>query len=37
MKLTRSLFSRRFEVIVTPLSSDKYIQVLEFKLLRWEA
>ena len=23
MKLTRFLFSRRFEVIVTPLSSDK--------------
>ena len=31
MKLTRFIFSRRFEVIVTPLSSDKYLQVLEFK------
>ena len=31
MKLTRFVFSRRFEVIVTPLSSDKYLQVLEFK------
>ena len=31
MKLTRFLFSRRFEVVVTPLSSDKLIQVLEFK------
>ena len=31
MKLTRVIFSRRFEVIVTPLSSDKYLQVLEFK------
>ena len=31
MKLTRFIFSRRFEAIVTPLSSDKYLQVLEFK------
>ena len=32
MKLTRFILSsRRFEVIVTPLSSDKYLQVLEFK------
>ena len=31
MKLTRFVFSRRFEVIVTPLSSDNYLQVLEFK------
>ena len=31
MKLTRFIFPRRFEVIVTPLSSDKYLQVLEFK------
>ena len=31
MKLTRFIFSRRFEVIVTPLSSDKYLQVLGFK------
>ena len=31
MKLTRFIFSRRFEVIITPLSSDKYLQVLEFK------
>ena len=31
MKLTRFIFSRRFELIVTPLSSDKYLQVLEFK------
>ena len=30
MKLTRFIFSGRFEVIVTPLSSDKYLQVLEF-------
>ena len=29
MKLTRFIFSRRFEVIVTPLSSDKYLQVRE--------
>ena len=29
MKLTRFIFSRRFKVIVTPLSSDKYLQVLE--------
>ena len=33
MKLTRFIFSRRFEVIVTPLSSDKYLQVLECKYL----
>ena len=33
MKLTRFIFSRRFEVMVTPLSSDKYLQVLEFKLM----
>ena len=31
IKLTRFIFSRRFEVIITPLSSDKYLQVLEFK------
>ena len=31
MKLTRFIFSRRFQVIVTPLSSDKYLQVIEFK------
>ena len=28
MKLTRFIFSRRLEVIVTPLWSDKYLQVL---------
>ena len=33
MKLTRFIFSRRFKVIVTPLSSDKYLQVLEFKYM----
>ena len=31
MKLTRFIFSRRFEVIVTPSSSDKYLQVPELK------